>query len=71
MRQSALITTDSGGARTCALVAGDGRAEFAAALESGQYALVELATLVVVKKRYSSSAGKADDKAAKTKKRPR
>ena len=71
MRQSALITTDSGGARTCALVAGDGRAEFAAALESGQYALVELATLVVVKKRYFSSAGKADDKAAKTKKRPR
>lgn len=70
MRQSALITTDSGGARTCALVAGDGRAEFAAALGSGQYALVELATLTVVKKRYSSAV-KADDKSAKPKKKSR
>jgi len=71
MRQSALITTTCGGERTCALVAGDGRAEFAAALESGQYALVELATLAVVKRRYSSSAVKADDKPAKPKKKSR
>lgn len=50
MRQSALIMGDFKGKRKIQLVAGDGRAEFRAAMAGGRFASVELATLTATKR---------------------
>jgi|GEM_PF-3653133 len=55
MRQSALITADFKGRRKIRLVAGDGKAEFRAAVAGGRLASVELATLTATKRWRSPS----------------